>query len=377
MDEIKYWAALNRVPQLGTVRFRRLEAYFPDLEQAWNAGLSQLNEAGLESRPAREIVAARARISPDEEIDRLERAGVKVINWRHPDYPARLKEISDPPPVLYYKGQLLPSDERSVAVVGTRNPTSYGREAAAGLAGDLAQCGIAIASGMALGIDGVAHRAALERGGRTIALLAAGLDIVYPKEHIRLFQQIQENGAVVSELPLGVRPDSRSFPRRNRLISGISLGTLVVEAGEVSGARWTVRHALDQNREVFCVPGSIYSPASRLTNRLIQEGAKLVCHLDDILEELNLSVVTHQIEMRLEQDLNSNAPADAPDDEESNLLNFLEHEPLHIDDIRRRAGIPITQVSGILTMLELKGLVKPVGCMHYVRMREASPIYGN
>ncbi len=377
MDEIKYWAALNRVPQLGTVRFRRLEAYFPDLEQAWNAGLSQLNEAGLESRPAREIVGARARISPDEEIDRLERAGVKVINWHHPDYPARLKEISDPPPVLYYKGQLLPSDERSVAVVGTRNPTSYGREAAAGLAGDLAQCGIAIASGMALGIDGVAHRAALERGGRTIALLAAGLDIVYPKEHIKLFQQIQENGAVVSELPLGVRPDSRSFPRRNRLISGISLGTLVVEAGEVSGARWTVRHALDQNREVFCVPGSIYSPASRLTNRLIQEGAKLVCHLDDILEELNLSVVTHQIEMRLEQDLNSNGPADAPDDEESNLLNFLEHEPLHIDDIRRRAGIPITQVSGILTMLELKGLVKPVGCMHYVRMREASPIDGN
>lgn len=377
MDEIKYWAALNRVPQLGTVRFRRLEAYFPDLEQAWNAGLSQLNEAGLESRPARELVAARARISPDEEIDRLERAGVKVINWHHPDYPARLKEISDPPPVLYYKGQLLPSDERSVAVVGTRNPTSYGREAAAGLAGDLAQCGIAIASGMALGIDGVAHRAALERGGRTIALLAAGLDIVYPKEHIRLFQQIQENGAVVSELPLGVRPDSRNFPRRNRLISGISLGTLVVEAGETSGARWTVRHALDQNREVFCVPGSIYSPASRLTNRLIQEGAKLVCGLDDILEELNLSVVTHQIEMRLEQDLNSNGPADAPDDEESNLLNFLEHEPLHIDDIRRRAGIPITQVSGILTMLELKGLVKPVGCMHYVRMREASPIYGN
>ena len=171
----------------------------------------------------------------------------------------------------------------------------------------------------------------------------------------------------------GSAPDSRSFPRRNRLISGISLGTLVVEAGETSGARWTVRHALDQNREVFCVSGSIYSPASRLTNRLIQEGAKLVCDHNDVLEELNLSVVTHQIEMRLAQDLHP----DAPDDEESNLLNFLEHEPLHIDDIRRRAGIPITQVSGILTMLELKGLVKPVGCMHYVRMREANPVYGN
>jgi len=373
MDQVKYWAALNRVPQLGTVRFRRLESYFGDLERAWNADLGELKAAGIDNRVAREIVNARSRLSPDAEIESLDRAGVNLMNWNHPDYPARLKEIPDPPPVLYFQGQLLPSDERSVAVVGTRSPTTYGREAAATLTADLAQCGITIVSGLALGIDGIAHRACLEKGGRTLAVVANGLDITYPKDHARLSQQIRETGAVVSEMPLGVRPDSRGFPRRNRLISGITLGTLVVEAGENSGARWTVYHALEQNREVFCVPGSIYSPASQLTNRLIQEGAKLVCNYNDVLEELNLSVVTHQIEMRLTQDL----PPELADDNESSLLGYLDYEPLHIDDLRRRASRPITEVSGLLTMLELKGLVKQVGCMHYVRMREATPIYGN
>jgi DNA processing protein len=306
---------------------------------------------------------------------KLHQVGVKAINWHDPLYPARLKEISDPPPVLYFKGELLPSDERAIAVVGTRSPTSYGREAAASLTTDLARTGITIVSGMALGIDAVAHRAALDNGGRTIAVVANGLDIIYPKEHTGLCQRIPEQGAVVSELPLGTRPDSRGFPRRNRLISGLSLGTLVVEAGETSGARWTVYHALEQDREVFCVPGSIFSPASRLTNRLIQEGAKLASNYNDILEELNLSVVAHQIEMRLSEAL---APvAGLGNDKESVLLGCLDHEPVHIDDIRRRASLPITEVSSTLTMLELKGLVKQVGCMHYVRIREVSPVYGN
>ena len=223
---------------------------------------------------------------------------------------------------MYYKGTLLAADERSVAVVGTRSPTTYGREAAANLTADLARCGITIISGMALGIDGIAHHSALDQGARTIALLAGGLDIIYPREHTRLFQQIQENGAVVSEIPLGIRPDSRSFPRRNRLI---------------------------------------------------QEGAKLVLNHNDVLEELNLSSVAHQIEMRLAPDL----PDLATDDEEKKLLAHLENEPLHIDEIRRRAGLPIAQISGLLTMLEIKRLVKQVGCMHYVMIREATPTYGN
>ena len=259
-----------------------------------------------------------------------------------------------------------------MAVVGTRSPTAYGREVAAALTADLAGNGITIVSGLARGVDGIAHRAALESGGRTIALLAGGLDNVYPREHTGLFEQIQQQGAVVSEYPLGVRPDSRNFPRRNRLISGMSLGTLVVEAGEASGARWTVYHALEQDREVFCVPGSIFSPNSRLTNRMIQEGAKLVSSYTDILEELNLTSVSrptavdHQIAMPMEKDNRDLEPLG----DESALLQYLNEEPIHIDDIHRTANLPIASVSGMLTMLEMKGMVRQVGCMHYVRITD-------
>ena len=247
-----------------------------------------------------------------------------------------------------------------MAVVGTRGPTAYGREAAAALSADLARNGITIISGLARGIDGVAHRAALDSGGRTIAVVANGLDMVYPSEHTGLSQRCESQGAVISEYPVGIRPNPRSFPRRNRLISGMSLGTLVIEAPENSGARWTVEHALEQNREVFCVPGSIFSPNSRFTNRMIQEGAKLVLGYTDVLEELNLSVVAQQSEMALDLE-----PAD---ETERDLLQFLNQEPLHIDDLRRNADLPIVAVSSLLTMLELKGKVKQVGCMHYVRM---------
>ncbi|PKB65085.1 MAG: DNA protecting protein DprA [SAR202 cluster bacterium Io17-Chloro-G2] len=368
MTDVKYWAALSRVPKLGTVRFRKLEAYFSDLKHAWNAGLGDLKAAGIEAQTAREIVATRPRIDPDVESHRLQQAGVRALTWHDSEYPARLKEIADPPPVLYIKGSFLPEDDRALAVVGTRGPTSYGREVTASLTADLAQNGITIVSGLARGIDGIAHRVTLDNGGRTIAVVANGLDIHYPREHAQLSRQIQDQGAVVSEYPLGVRPDPRGFPRRNRLISGMSLGTLVVEAAEGSGARWTVYHALEQDREVFCVPGSIFSPASKFTNRMIQEGAKLASSHTDILEELNLTVVTGQAELPLYQE--------SEDAEEMALLNHLDGEPLHIDDLRRNADLPITSVSTLLTMLELKGMVKQVGCMHYVRIREAAPAYG-
>jgi DNA processing protein len=383
-EQLKYWVALGRVRHLGAVRFRRLEACFGRAEYVWKASFTELKAAGMETRVAREMIAARSQVSPDGEMDRLARAGVKAITWHHPEYPVRLKEIHDPPPVLYYQGELLPSDQRSVAVVGTRSPTSYGREAAATLTSQLARSGITIVSGLALGIDGIAHRAALDSGERTLAMVANGLDIIYPREHANLSRRISEQGAVVSEVPLGIRPDSRSFPRRNRLISGVTLGTLVVEAGEGSGTRWTVYHALEQDREVFCVPGSIFSPASQLTNRLIQEGAKLVSSANDVMEELNLRVVGRQIEMRLAQETVPAPPVnDAINHEainhdgESKLLGQLDHEPIHIDDIRRRTNLPITEVSSLLTLLELKGMVRQVGCMHYVRIREASPVYGS
>ena len=293
-DDTKFWVALSRVPQLGTVRFRRLESYFGKLENVWKASFNELKAAGLEDRPAQEILAARNNSSPDDEMAALERAEVTAVTWNHSGYPARLKEIADPPAVLFYRGTLLASDEQSVAIVGTRNPTTYGREVAALLSRGLVEAGLTVVSGLALGIDGVAHKTTLETGGRTIAVMAGGLDRVYPKDHTGLFRQVQERGAVVSEQALGVRPDSRSFPRRNRPISGLLLGSAVIEAAEGSGARHTVYHALEQDREVFCVPGSIFSPASDFTNRMIKEGAKLVMGIADILEELNLAVVAER-----------------------------------------------------------------------------------
>ena len=368
MSDLKFWLALNRVPGLGTQRFRLLLARYPSLEEAWRASASDLEAAGLDRRTVTAVLECRARISPDEEQEKLALAGVSAFTLRDAAYPPRLKETYDPPPVLYVRGALLPVDERSVAVVGTRKATAYGREAAFTLAGDLARHNVTIVSGLARGIDAVAHRAALEAGGRTIAVLANGLDIVYPPEHRGLSADVEAHGALLSEHQLGTRPDASHFPRRNRILSGMTLGTLVVEAGEVSGALWTVSHALEQDREVFCVPGSIFSPASVGANRLIQEGAKLVMSYVDILEELNLTSVARQLEMP--------AIVVPASDAESALLGQLSHEPVHIDDIQRRTGLPISTVSGTLALMELKGQARQVGGMHYIRTREAAAHYG-
>ena len=387
MDDLKYWVALSGIPHLGSARFRLLEAYFESLEDAWRADATQLEEAGMDPRTAQVVASAKRDADPDKGMEALAQAGVKAANWNSEDYPPRLREIHDPPPVLYYLGELMPSDQFSVAVVGTRNPTSYGREAATALSRDLASVGITIVSGLALGIDGVAHRAALECGGRTIAVVAGGLDTVYPREHAALFRQIQARGAVVSEHTLGVRPDSRNFPRRNRLISGITLGTLVVEAGEGSGTRWTVQQALEQNREVFCVPGSIFSPASSFTNRMIKEGAKLVADYTDVLEELNLPEMSmgkdNLAELQKSMDFTATETDIEGDDlqgldaEESSLVARLSGEPVHVDDLCRQSGIPIATITSMLTLLELKGKVIQVGSMHYVRSSASEVVHGS
>ena len=366
------------MPGLGPVRFRRLEAHFGEMANAWNAGLAGLRAAGMEDRPAREIIAARDRVDPIAEMDRLDKAGVKALNWNHPQYPHRLKEIHDAPPLLYMKGDIQPGDERGLAVVGTRGPTAYGREVASSLTAGLAQSGICIISGLARGIDGTAHRAAIEAGGRTIAVVAPMVWTWFTLKSTHSSPSRCRNTARWFPSTLwGSGRTPKSFPRRNRLISGMSLGTLVIEAAEGSGARWTVYHALEQDREVFCVPGSIFSPASQFTNRMMKEGAKLVSSCGDVLEELNLgqwnqAVPVRQGELTLYPD-----PGDAGDPEEMSLLGHLGEEPLHIDELGRNAGLPITSVSCLLTMLELKGMVKQVGCMHYVRTREVSPVYGD
>jgi DNA processing protein len=365
-EHLKYWVGFSLIPGIGRVRFSQLENYFGTLESAWLADTSDLKQAGLDKNVVNSISAWRTKISLDEEMEKLERSGIKVISCHDPDYPARLREIYDYPPVLYIRSSLLPEDEFCVAVVGTRRATVYGRQVTEEIVTDLARNKITVVSGLARGIDSIAHRSALEAGGRSIAVFASGLDIVYPGENASLAKNIIQHGALISEYPLGTKPRPDNFPRRNRIMSGISLGVLVIEAGETSGAIITANMALEQNREVLAVPGSILSPGSKGTNRLIQEGAKLVTNCDDILEELNLRAAVYQMEFK------EIIPAS---DTESLLMKQLSAEPTHIDEVCRQSGLPAATVSGTLAMMELKGLVKQVGTMNYVLAREARQEY--
>jgi len=364
--DIKYWVGFSITPGIGRVKLAQLENYFGNLENAWKAAPTELKHAGLDSSSVHAITSWRPKISLEAEMEKLDRYGVKVVNFNNPNYPSRLKEIYDYPPLLYVRGSLLPEDDWCLAVVGTRRATVYGRQVTEEIVTDLAQSKITIASGLAKGIDSVAHNAALAAGGRSIAVFACGLDIVYPAENADLARSIIQQGALISEYPLGTRPRADNFPRRNRIMSGLSLGVLVTEADETSGAMITAHLALEQNREVFAIPGSVLSPASRGTNYLIQEGAKLVRDYTDILEELNLTAVAHQIEMR------EVMPAS---DTESLLLKQLSAEPIHIDEVCRNSGLPVSTVSSTLAMMELKGLVKQVGPMNYVLAREARQEY--
>ena len=364
--DIQYWVGFSMVPGIGRVKFGQLESYFGSLDNAWQATPSELRQAGLDSGSIRAITSWRPKISLEAEMEKLERYGVKVTTHHDPDYPARLKEIYDYPPLLYIRGSLLPEDEWCLAVVGTRRATVYGRQVTEEVVGDLARSKITIVSGLARGIDSIAHHSALEAGGRSIAVFASGLDTVYPSENANLARRIMQQGALISEYPLGTRPRADNFPRRNRIMSGLSLGVLIVEAGESSGAIITANMALEQNREVFAIPGSILSPASKGTNHLIQEGAKLVRDYEDILEELNLTAVAHQIEMK---------EIIPPSDTESLLMKHLGAEPVHIDEVCRSSGLPVSLVSSTLAMMELKGMVKQVGAMNYALAREVREEY--
>lgn len=366
MDELerKYWIAFARIPRVGRVRVGQLEDHFGTLEAAWSASAGELRSAGLDATTVATVIDERSRIDPDDELERLERAGVRALTTHDEGYPPRLREIFDRPPVLFVRGTLTPADEWAVAVVGTRRVSVYGRQAAEEMARGLAMNRVTVVSGLARGVDAIAHRAALEAGGRTIAVLACGLDLVYPPEHKRLAEQIIEQGALISDYPIGTQPRSEFFPRRNRILSGVSLGVLIVEGDVKSGAMITARQALEQNREVFAIPGSVYSPNSRGTNKLIQDGeAKLTIEVQDILEELNLTMASHQIEM---------AELVPADETESVLLRILGAEPRHVDEVRRESGLSIAAVTSALAMLELKGVVRQVGRMNYVLARDSA-----
>jgi len=365
-QDIKYWVGFSLIPRIGRVKLSKLESHFGNMAEAWRANPDELSRSGLDKGSVNAIVNGRPKISLEEELEKLEGQGIQAFTFHDKDYPARLKQIYDYPPILYVKGSLLPQDEWCLAVVGTRKATVYGRQAAEEIVADLARNKITIVSGLARGIDSIAHRSALEADGRTIAVFGCGLDIIYPGENASLAQRIVDNGALISEFPLGTEPRRENFPLRNRIMSGLSLGVLVVEAGDTSGAMITARLALEQNREVFAVPGSILSPSSRGTNNLIQEGAKLIRDYTDILEELNLRAVAHQIELK------EVIPAS---DTESLLLKQLSAEPTHIDEVCRGSGLPIATVSSTLAMMELKGMVRQVGTMNYILSREVREVY--
>ena len=364
--DLRYWLGFNLVPGIGPIRLRALLDYFGDLSAAWHASPAQLREAGLDRRSLDNLLKARATLSLDRELEKVQRAGVQLLTWDDEAYPRHLRNIYDPPPLLYVRGELRLEDDWAVAVVGTRHATVYGKEATRQLAGGLARNGITIVSGLARGIDAQAHRAALDAGGRTIAVLGCGVDIIYPPEHRHLAEEIIQHGALISEYALGTQPEGSNFPPRNRIISGLSLGVVIVEAGARSGALITADFAAEQGRDVFAVPGSIFQRRSEGCNRLIREGAIPALSVSDILEELNLTMVEQQAEVR----------AIVPATEmESRLLDHLSSEPMHVDELCRAVDLPISQVSSTLALMELKGMVRQVGGMNYVLARESRVEY--
>lgn len=362
MRERDYWVAFSLVKGIGPVRFRQLLSGFGSLSEAWKAPTASLRSAGLDRRAVASIEETRRRINPAAELARLDHLGIAILTWEDELYPALLtplREISHAPPVLYLRGTLDPSDEWAVTIVGTRSVSAYGRQVTHQIASELAASGLTIVSGLARGVDAEAHQAALAAGGRTIAVLACGLDTIYPPEHRQLAAQIIQRGALMSPFPLGTQPVGGNFSARNRVLSGLARGVLVTEAGDKSGALITAGHALEQGREVFAVPGNITAHNSAGTNHLIQDGAHPVLSARDVLDVLNLDRVVEFSEAR-------QALPDMSGDEQT-VLDVLSADPVHIDEIVHRAGLAASVVSSALITLELKGLARSVGRMMYVR----------
>jgi DNA processing protein len=360
------WVGFNLVKGIGAARLKGLLAYFGDIQSAWQAPEPALLASGLNAKIVRLMQQVKAENRLVKVWEELQRQDIRVYTWEDEDYPQRLLEIDQSPPVLYSRGRLHPADDWAVAMVGTRRATSYGRQAAAEIASELARNGITIVSGLARGVDAIAHESTLEAGGRTLAVLGSGVDVIYPPEHRRLADSIHQQGALLSDYPPGSQPEAANFPPRNRIISGLSRAVLVVEAGNTSGALITAAFAAEQGREVFALPGSIYAPQSRGTNLLIQQGARLLLNPQEILEGLNLSMVKEQRTARVV------LPADAT---EARLFQVLGVEPKHVDEIRAQVSLPIEQVSAALAMMELKGMIRGVGGMQYVAVRELTSDY--
>lgn len=364
LDELAYWIAFSRVLGIGPVRFRLLLDYFQGYAaEAWKADRKTLVQTGLDEKTIEKFLHQRTMIVPEHELDRLQKLRITIITWNDTTYPPLLRRIEYAPPVLYMCGTLTDDDRGfALGIVGTRKMSTYGRQVTERFTSELVKGSITIVSGLALGVDTVAHTTALDEGGRTIAVLASGLDIIYPKDNYHLAKRIVDSGqgALLTPFPLGVAPEKGNFPARNHIISALSLGVLVTEAPPRSGALITAQSALEQGREVFAVPGGIFSPASGGVNKLIQDGAHPVTSVNDIIDHFNLYALPEQIEAKTILPEN---------DEEQALLKLLSHEPVHIDILIRDAQLDASLVGATLTMMELKGMVKSVGGMQYILSR--------
>ena len=365
-DHLKYWLALKSIDGIGNAAFQPLLNCFGSLEAVFSASIATLAAfPDINKKSAEAIVSFNHWDKILNQMDALNKAGVKIITCLDRCYPSRLQHIYDRPAFLYVLGDLHP-DDINIAIVGSRQASTYGKYTTERISRELAQEGVTIISGMARGIDSCAHRGALSAKGRTVAVLGCGLDVVYPPENQKLFAAIAETGALISEYPLGTQPLPYHFPSRNRIISGMSHGVLVVEAGEKSGSLITARLAMEQGREVFAIPGAIDSAFSRGANSLIKQGAKLIDSIDDILEEIlpqveRLSVKPLSRNQELAQVVISQKTAKdkmgALDSVHQTIVNILAQGKLHADDIITGTGLPAADALSALMTLELKGIV--------------------
>lgn len=356
MIEKKYLIAINKFIKIGPKRLGLLLNFFDSPEQIWCAKKEDFVKAGIEDGLAKELIVHIKNTDPDKEVEKLKKLSVNVLTLEDADYPENLKNIYLPPRIIYIRGEIKEEDGYAISIVGSRKATDYGRQITKDFASDLVLKGITIVSGLALGVDTAAHEAALSAGGRTIAVSGCGVEKPYPPSNANLAEKIIKNGAIISEFPIGTPPLRQNFPARNRIISGLSLGTLVTEAHEGSGSLITAGYTLEQNREVFAVPGSLYNKNSIGPNNLIKMGAKAVTSADDILEEMGWE----------NAEANSEAKKIFPSSpEEEVVLGILENEPAHIDLIIKESGFESSQASSVLTIMEVKGKIKHMGGMVY------------
>ncbi len=349
IGDLKYWLALNHVPGIGKVLYKRLIDHFKSPVKIFSSSIEKLKSVeGIGERLARDILITDWKEKVDVELSRIEKEKVKIITLLDELYPDNLKKIYDPPPFLYIMGELRKEDNRAIAIVGSRKATTYGRLMAERISKDLVSQGITVVSGMARGIDTFSHQGALSAGGRTIAVLGCGIDIVYPSENKNLRDRIMESGAVLTEFPFSTQPEGVNFPSRNRIISGLSLGVVIIEAASDSGSLITASNALDQGREVFAVPGNITSKFSQGTNKLIKRGAKLVEDADDIIEE-----ILPQIERK-----KKDKTIPVLTSEEEVIYKLLSYEPKHIDTISREGRLTSNKALSLLLEMEIKGVIR-------------------